>query len=186
NAASPAAEVLELMLRGTAAPEMLAASMRQAVAAIDRSLAVADVSTMEGVRVETLAQERLGAQTVSLFAALGLALAAVGTYGVLGYAVARRSRELAIRVALGATPQSLIRMVMGQGLVLAAAGVATGLLVAASLHRVVASQLSEVADADLRIYAGVAVLLLVVAAAATWLPARRALKVDPALALRAD
>ncbi|MFL5310094.1 MAG: ABC transporter permease [Myxococcales bacterium] len=186
NASSPAAEVLELMARSAAAPDALAASLRRAVADVDPGLAVAEVATMERVRVETLAQERLGAQTVSLFAVLGLALAAVGTYGVLGYAVARRSRELAIRVALGATPGALIRMVMRHGLLLALTGVGTGVLAAVSLHRLVASQLSEVARADPRIYAGVAALLLVVASAATWLPARRAVKVDPALALRAE
>ena len=186
NAASPAAEVLVLMVRSAAPPEALAASLRRTVGAVDSGLALAEVATMDRVREETLAQERLGAQTVSFFALLGLSLAALGTYGVLAYAVERRGRELAIRVALGATPRSLTRMVMRGGLLLAAAGLGCGLVAAVSLHRVVASQLTEVARADPRIYGAVSVLLLLVAAAAAWVPARRALDVDPAVALRAE
>src|SRR5262249_42642922 len=150
NAASPAAEVLDLMVRSATPEGLLAAEVRRAVAAIDPGLALADVSSRDRVRVETLAQEKLGAQTVSLFALLGLALAAVGTYGVLGYAVARRSRELAIRVALGATPGALLRMVLGHGLWLASFGAAAGSVVAVALHRVIASQLRDVAQLDAR------------------------------------
>ena len=98
---------------------------------------------MDRIRSETLTQERVAAQTVSLFAVLGLALAAIGTYGVIAYATARRTREFAIRVALGAAPRTLLRLVMGQGLSLAAGGVLAGVLAAAALHRIVASQLSQ-------------------------------------------
>ena len=186
NAASPAAEVLVLMVRSPMDPAALGSIVREAAAAIDPDLAVSEMGMMEHIRTETLTQERVAAQTVSLFAVLGLALAAIGTYGVIAYATARRSREFAIRVALGAAPRSLLRLVMGQGLALAAGGVIAGTAAALALHRVVASQLSQLAQSDPRIYAGVSALLLVVAAAAIWLPARRALGVDPAMALRAE
>ena len=186
NAATPAAEVLELMVRSPMDPSSLAAAVREGVAAIDPDLAISQIATMERVRAETLTQERVAAQTVSLFAMLGLALAALGTYGVISYAMARRTRELAIRAAIGAAPRALIRLVMGHGLGLAGFGVLAGLGLAVAFHRVVASQLSQVAAADPRIYGGVAVLLLGVGAAASWLPARRAIKVDPAIALRAE
>ena len=186
NAASPAAEVLVPMVRSPLEEAALAALVREAVAAIDPSLAVSGMTTMERIRNETLTQERVAAQTVSLFAVLGLGLAAIGTYGVIAYATARRTREFAIRVALGAEPRSLLRLVMSQGLALAASGVVAGIAAAAALHRVVASQLSQLARSDPRIYGGVSVLLLLVAAAAIWLPARRALGVDPSIALRAE
>ncbi len=141
---------------------------------------------MERIRNETMTQERVAAQTVSLFAILGLALAAIGTYGVVAYATARRTREFAIRVALGAPPRNLARLVMSQGILMAGGGVLAGVAAAIALPRVAASQLSQLARSDPRIYAGVALVLLVIAAIAIWIPARRALRVDPALALRAE
>ena len=186
NAATPAAEILEVMVRSPMDPGSLGAAVRDAVASVDPELAIAQMATMERVHAETLTQERVAAQTVSLFALLGLALAALGTYGVISYAMARRTRELAIRAAIGAAPGALIQLVMGHGLGLAAGGVVAGLGLAVAFHRVVASQLSQVAAADPRIYLGVAALLLGVGAAASWLPARRAIKVDPAIALRSE
>lgn len=186
NASSPAAEVLELMVRSSDGPSPLASAVRAAVAALDPSLALADVNTMQEVRATTLSQERVAAQTVSVFAALGLVLAAVGTYGVMAYAVARRTRELAIRVALGAQPRAVVHLVLGQGLALGLFGVTAGLLAAAALRGLVASRLTESAASDPRVYLAVSALLLGVAAAATWIPARRALRVDPARALRAE
>jgi putative ABC transport system permease protein len=186
NAATPAAEVLELMVRGPVDPASLGVAVRQAVASVDPELAISDLATMEGVRAETLTQERVAAQTVSLFALLGLSLAAIGTYGVISYAMARRTRELAIRAALGAAPRALIQLVMGRGFMLAGIGIAAGVGAAMALHRVVASQLTQVAASDPRIHGGVSLVLLGVAALATWLPARRAVKIDPAIALRAE
>jgi putative ABC transport system permease protein len=186
NASSPAAEVLELMVRSPVEPASLAAAVRRAVASVDPELAISDLATMDGVRAETLTQERVAAQTVSLFAVLGLSLAALGTYGVISYAMARRTRELAIRMALGAAPRALTRLVMGGGFALAGAGIAAGVAAAVALHRVVASQLTQVASFDPRIHALVSLVLLAAAALATWVPARRAVKVDPAIALRAE
>lgn len=186
NASSAAAELLEVMVRSQGDPWQLATPLRSTVAAVDPSLAVADVSTMQEVRAVTLSQERVAAQTVSVFAALGLALAAVGTYGVMAYAVARRTRELAIRFALGAQPRALVQLVLGQGVGLGISGVLAGLLAAVALRGLVASRLTESVASDPRIYAGVALVLLAVAALATWIPARRALRVDPAHALRAE
>src|SRR5205823_3793552 len=126
----------------------LGTTLREAVAAVDPALAVSEMGMMDRIRNDTLAQERVAAQTVSLFAVLGLGLAAIGTYGVIAYATARRTREFAIRVALGAEPRSLLRLVMSQGLGLAAGGVVAGIAAAAALHRVVASQLSQLARSD--------------------------------------
>src|SRR5947208_3392063 len=150
NAATPAAEILEVMVRSPMDPGSLGAAVRDAVASVDPELAIAQMATMERVHAETLTQERVAAQTVSLFAMLGLALAALGTYGVISYAMARRTRELAIRAAIGAAPGALIQLVMGHGLGLAAGGVVAGLGLAVAFHRVVASQLSQVAAADPR------------------------------------
>ncbi|HWE25462.1 MAG TPA: FtsX-like permease family protein, partial [Myxococcales bacterium] len=186
NAPSPASEVLELMVRSRGDPLLLVNPVRGAVAALDPSLAVADANTMQEVRATTLAQERVAAQAVSVFAALGLALAAVGTYGVMAYAVARRTRELAIRVALGAQPRALLQLVLGQGIGLGLLGVVAGLVAAALLRGAVVSRLTEPGASDPRVYAAVSLLLLCVAAAASWIPARRVLRVDPALALRAE
>ena len=186
NAATAAAEILELMVRSPRDAASLAAAVREAAAAVDPELAIADMATMEGVRDSTLTQERVAAQTVSLFAILGLALAALGTYGVISYAMARRTRELAIRAAVGAAPRALMQLVLGHGMRLAGVGVLAGVGLAIALHRVIASQLSQVSLADPRIHAGVSALLLGIGAAASWLPARRAIKVDPAIALRAE
>jgi putative ABC transport system permease protein len=186
NAESPAAEVLELMVRSRAEAASLGEVVRNAVALADRELPVSGMETMERIRNETLTQERVAAQTVSLFAILGLALAAIGTYGMVAYATARRTREFAIRVALGAAPRSLARLVMGQGIIMAAGGVLAGTAAAVALHRIAASQLSQLARSDPRIYAGVSALLLIIAVVAIWIPARRAFRVDPAIALRAE
>jgi ABC-type antimicrobial peptide transport system permease subunit len=120
------------------------------------------------------------------FAALALLLAGVGLYGVVSYSVGQRTREIGIRVALGATLRSVVRMTMKQGLELASAGLFIGLAAALALTRLLQSLLFETSPHDPLIYGAVAVGLLGVALLACWLPARRAAKIDPMIALRAE
>jgi putative ABC transport system permease protein len=123
---------------------------------------------------------------LSIFAGVALALAAIGIFGVISYGVAQRTREIGVRVALGADPASVLRIVVGGALGLAGLGVGIGLLGALAGTRVLSGLLFGVTATDPATYAGVAVLLLGVAALASWLPARAATRVDPAIALRAE
>jgi ABC-type antimicrobial peptide transport system permease subunit len=123
---------------------------------------------------------------VTAFAGLALLLAAVGVYGVLAYVVSQRTREIGVRVALGARGQDIVRQIVLQGLVLAAAGVAVGLAGAAALASLVGTLLYEVSPRDATSFAGTAALLVVVAAIASVIPARRAASVDPLVALRSE
>jgi putative ABC transport system permease protein len=120
------------------------------------------------------------------FGVLALLLAAIGIYGVLSYAVSRRTRELGVRMALGATPGGLARLVVREGLATTAVGIGIGLAAAAVLTRYLASLLFEVQPGDPLTYAAVAGVLLVTALLATWLPARRATTIDPLAAMRAE
>ena len=186
NAATPAGTELNLMLRSALPEGAVSRAVGRALAEVDPLLSVAHFAPMDRVRSENLAPDRLGATTVSMFALLGLLLAAVGTYGVVAYALARREREIGIRLALGAAPRDVLRLLLGEGLRRALAGVASGLAAMLALHRVLASRLPEAGGADLRLFAGVALLFLLVAVLATWLPGRRAMSIDPAISLRAE
>jgi putative ABC transport system permease protein len=132
----------------------------------------------------TLSQDRLLATLAGLFAALALIVAAVGVYGVRSFAVSRRTNEIGIRIALGATRFGILTRVLGQGLAVSAAGLAIGLLVTLPLTRYVATLLFHVSERDGLTLIGVSVILGVVAALASYVPARRATRVDPLVALR--
>ena len=123
---------------------------------------------------------------LSVFAALASVLACVGIYGVISYLVGQRSHEIGVRVALGAQPSDVLRLVIGQGLRMALIGVVTGIGAALGLTRLMANQLFGVSAHDPLTFAGVAVLLILVAVAACFLPARRAMRVDPIVALRCE
>jgi putative ABC transport system permease protein len=135
---------------------------------------------------EALVAERLTASLVSVCGLLALALAVVGLYGAIAYLVTRRTREIGVRIALGATPDRVIRLVVGQGLWIAGAGIAAGLVGAALVARTAPLALYGVTPLDPRTYAGVIVLLTVIAVLAAYVPARRAVRIDPARALSRD
>jgi predicted permease len=175
---------MTLAVRSAADPAGLAASVSDLARSLDPSLALFGVRSFEDHLQATDFRQRLGSQALGAFGALGLVLAAVGLYGVLASSVVQRSREIGIRMALGGARRDVFRMVVGQGLRLAAAGLAAGLLLAAAGARGLASLLVGVAALDAATFAAVAVTLLVVAGAACALPARKAMLVDPITALR--
>ena len=132
----------------------------------------------------SVAQPRFLAILLSVFATLALALAAVGVYGVMSFSVAQRTREMGIRMALGAQPRDILRLVLGQGMALAVIGVAAGLLGSFAVTRLMSSLLYQVSAADPITFIVISLLLTGVALGASFIPARRALKVDPMVALR--
>jgi putative ABC transport system permease protein len=164
----------------------LVGPLRAAVQGIDRTQAVGEALTMEARLAESLHRQRLSALLLALFAGLALTLAAVGIYGVMSYAVTQRTRELGVRMALGARRPQVLRMVVGQGLRLAVLGVAIGLAGAWALTRVLGAQLYGVSPTDPATFATLSALLLAVAVLASLLPARRATRVDPMIALRGE
>ena len=177
---------MTLVVRGTGDPRALIAPVRDVVRGLDPALPLAAVRPMTEVVGEALATARLASTLVSVFAGLALLLASVGLFGVLAWLVSQRTREIGVRLALGADPVAVRRLVRGQGLRLAGVGVVAGLVLAAASGRVVESLLVGVRAQD-PASAGAAVLLLFGAAfLAADLPARRAARVDPARALRAD
>ena len=177
---------MSLVARTTADPSALAAAVRGEVRALDGEVPVFGVRTMEQVISDSRAtfMRRYPAYLIGVFACVALVLAVVGIYGVISYAVTQRTREIAIRVALGAQGRDVLRLVVGQGLLLALAGVGFGVCGALALTRLMSGLLYGVSAADPAVYCLVSLLLVTVALAACLLPARRAAKVDPMVALR--
>ena len=161
-------------------------ALRQVMARIDRNIAVSDVSTLRQIVDESIWQERFFATMFAVFAALALLLALVGLYGVMAYTVSRRAHELGIRMALGASAGEIRRMVLLSSGRLVAAGLTAGLMSALLLTRFLEKQLYGVRPADPSTFAGVSALLAAAALIASYLPARRATRVDPMLALREE
>jgi putative ABC transport system permease protein len=172
------------VLRTGGDPGSALAAARVAVQQVDGRLALSEMQTMEDLVAQSLAPRRLGVLLVGLFAVLALVLAAIGLYGVMSYAVAGRTRELGVRMALGAQRGDVLRMVIGQGLALTGAGLLAGLALAAVLTRLMAGLLYGVTPTDPTTFAGVALILTAVALVACYLPARRATRLDPMVALR--
>jgi putative ABC transport system permease protein len=173
-----------LVVRTAADPEILAAAIRREIQQVDPTQAVTAVQKMEQYVSASLARPRLYAVLLGTFASLALTLAAIGLYGLMAYAVSRRTHEIGIRMALGAQPKDVLRSTIGQGIRLALAGLSIGILCAAALSRFVAKLLYGVSTGDLTTYAAVTVLLGGVALIATYVPARRAARIDPMTAVR--
>jgi predicted permease len=175
---------MDVVLRTEVAPRSLAAVAVRVVHDLDPDLPVARVATLDEVLARSVSEPRFYALLLGSFAAMALFLAALGLFGVMSYAVAQRTRELAVRLALGAGRDTLLRMVLREALVLGAVGVALGLAGALLLSRAIASMLFSLAPRDPVTLGGVALLLLATAPLASYLPARRATRVDPVIALR--
>jgi ABC-type antimicrobial peptide transport system permease subunit len=165
-------------------PTLLIPSVRRAVAEVDSSLALSDVKTQNQQIDEALVQEKLIARLASFFGGLALALAAIGLYGTLAYTVGRRTSEIGIRVALGASGKQILKMVLREAFALVLIGVLLGLPMALAAGRLVASQLYGLKTSDPLTLSAAIGLLVAVASLAAYLPARRASKVDPMVALR--
>ncbi len=172
------------VIRTSGDPAVLASAVRSAVWAIDPTLPISRIQTMERVRSNYLGPQQFNLALVALFGALALILAGAGLYGVSAYSVAQRRREIGIRMAMGAQANDVLRLVLGYGTKLAVLGLAVGSLTALVLARLVSSLLYGVSEHDPLTFAGVAVLLVSVAVMASYIPARRAMRVDPLVALR--
>jgi predicted permease len=177
---------LSLVLKTEADPRTLGVPLSREVRAVDPDQPTYGVRTMDEIVAYATASRRFSMQLLGAFAILALVLAAVGIYGVMAFVVGQRTREIGIRIALGANPGSVVRLVLGQALALAAAGVMTGALAAVVVTRLLAGLLFEIRSTDPLTYTAIALLLGTTAAIAAWRPARRAASVDPISALRAD
>jgi putative ABC transport system permease protein len=177
---------LDLVARTAGDPLKLVPAVRQQVWAIDANIPVVDVMSMEQRLAESVAPRRFQMLLFCAFAAVALALAAVGVYGVMSHSVSRRTHEIGIRMALGAQPRDALLMIIRQGMRLAMAGVAIGLAAALALTRVMAGLFFNVKATDSATFVSATLLLVIVALIACYIPARRATKVDPLIALRQE
>src|SRR5579864_1662125 len=175
---------MDLVVKSRVDPASLISAIRGAVASIDKNQPIFAISTMNQLVRDSVATRRVTLVLLGLFSALALVLAAIGIYGVISYSVAQRTHEIGIRMALGAQHKDVLRMILRQGVKIAVAGVAIGVVVSLGLTQLMSSLLFSVSAADPLTFAGVAVLLVLVAMLACYIPARRALRVDPMVALR--
>jgi putative ABC transport system permease protein len=173
-----------LVVRAEGDPMMLAASVEQTIHSIDKDLPVFNIRSMDQLLGNAIAQQRLTMVLLAGFAVVALVLAAVGIYGVISYSVSQRTQEIGIRLALGAQTRDVLKLVVGQGMLLALIGVVLGLGASLALTQLMKSLLFGVSAADPATYIAIALLLTSVALLACYLPARRATKVDPMTALR--
>jgi putative ABC transport system permease protein len=177
---------MSLIARGKDGRPPSAADLRAAVAAVDPELPLTSIQEMEDVVARSLGQPRLTLSLMSLFGGVALVLAAIGLYGVVAFSVSQRVREIGLRMALGASSSDVSRLVLGEGLKLALAGVSLGVVAALFAARFLESLLYEVEPRDPMTLVGIAALLVGVALAASYFPARRASRIDPFLALRTE
>jgi putative ABC transport system permease protein len=175
---------MTIAIRTTGNPLTLLSAAREAVHSIDRNLPVAQVNTMDALVDASVGQRRLSMILLGVFSAIAIVLASIGIYGVMSYSVTQRTRELGIRMALGAARSRVLALVVGQGMALAGLGVAIGLVAALALTRFLSSQLFGVGATDPATFVIVSVLLATIALLATLVPAMRATRVDPVVALR--
>jgi putative ABC transport system permease protein len=173
-----------LVVRATVEPESLAPALRQVVAEIDRTVPVAEVQTMNHIVSQSVTQPRFNLFLLGLFGAIALLLSAAGIYGVTAYTVTLRTHEMGIRLALGAQVGDVLKLVLGQGLAVIGIGLVVGLVAAFEVMRLMRSLLFGVGENDPLTFAAITLALFLVALLACYLPARRATKVDPLIALR--
>jgi putative ABC transport system permease protein len=183
---SPHMLYITLVVRANANPAALASAIKHTIQSFDRNLPVSDVVTMERVVADANAQPRFEMLLLGMFGAVALLLSAVGIYGVMNYSVSRRTREIGIRISLGASRTDVVRMVVGQGMLQALVGTAAGITGALLLSRLMTKMLYGVRPTDPLTFAGVAVILGFAALLASYLPARRATRIDPTVALRSE
>jgi predicted permease len=175
---------MTLLVRTTGEPQSVAPTVREQIRALDANLPIADVKTLQDQVDLSLFPSRVAAWTLGGFGVLALLLAAIGIYGVVSYSVAQRTREIGVRMALGAKENDVLRLVLGEGLFVILLGLSLGLLIALAATRVIAGFLYGIAPADPLTFVGVPLLLGSIALVACYVPARRATKVDPLVALR--
>jgi putative ABC transport system permease protein len=173
-----------LIVRTRSNPEQLAVSIRETVASLRSDVPVSNIRTMDSIFSDAVSAPRSTASLFSLFAALALTLGAIGIYSVVSYTVAERTQEIGVRLAIGAQRSDVLRLVLTQGMRLVGAGIALGIVVSAGATRLMANLLYGVGATDVTTYAGVTLVLALVAALACYVPARRAMRVDPVIALR--
>lgn len=175
-----------IVLRTASKPPLVVPPIRAALESLDKDLPLARVWTMDDLMADSVASPRFRTTLVAIFAFVGLTMAAVGIYGVMAYAVAERTHEIGLRVALGATARDVMRLVLGEALVLAAAGLVAGLAGAVAATRLIGALLFGVAPTDPATFAAISAVIVGTAVAASYVPARRAMRVDPMAALRHD
>jgi ABC-type antimicrobial peptide transport system permease subunit len=173
-----------LMVRTNGDPEHFVNAIRSQVLSIDRDQPISAVKTMDETLTGSVGQERLTLLLLGAFAAVAVVLALVGLYGIISYSVAQRRREIGIRRALGAQQRDILRLIVGHGAILTLAGVAIGICAALALTRVIEGLLFGVSTNDPSTFAAVAGIFVLIALAASYIPARRAVRLDPMSALR--
>jgi ABC-type antimicrobial peptide transport system permease subunit len=184
SAAQFAPRNMNIVIRTPLPPGSLAPQIRRIVQAMDPTLPIVRLRSMDDVFAESVSRPRFLAQVLAVFAVLALLLAAIGTYGILSYSVSERSREIGIHMALGATRRNVLSMVLGQGLRVTLAGIVVGLGAAFGLTRLLQAQLFNVKPSDPATMASVALFIAAVALGACYIPASRATRVDPMVVLR--
>ena len=175
-----------VMVRTSNDPTQIVSAVRREILALDKNIPIFDVRTLEDRSADATSRTRFSALLLGIFSSLALVLAAVGIYGVMSYAVSGRTREIGVRMALGAQPRNVLSLVMRDGILVTVSGLALGLGASLAATRVLGSQLYGVGTTDAPTFAAVSLLLAAVALAACYIPARRAMKADPMIALRCE
>jgi putative ABC transport system permease protein len=182
--AQRAFQTMSLIVHTSSSPKQFVNAVRAQVTSIDRDEPVSAIQTMDEVIEASIAQPKLTLVLLGIFATLALTLAVIGIYGVIAYSVIQRTQEVGIRRALGAQQADILKLVVGQGLGLAAGGVVVGFVGAFALTRLISGLLFQVSPTDPATFSGIAILLVLAAVAASYIPARRAARTDPMQALR--
>jgi putative ABC transport system permease protein len=175
---------MSMLVRTTVEPASLTTAVRNEIHALDKTLPIYNVKTMRDVAAASVAPRRASMLLLTAFASVALLLAVIGIYGITAYYVTQRTHEIGVRMALGAQRADVLRLIIGQGIRLTLFGLALGMVCAFALTRVMATLLYGVKPTDPVTFAGGALLLALVALLACYIPARRATKVDPMVALR--